>query len=92
MIRTRLTAIEDFTFNLGGGRLQTSALRRKVNQRDWIAAASEQGRWVYGGTGCSPDWSRGEPQNVCSYSGKTDVKRSRNVTLLRSPSAVGRVN
>jgi lysozyme len=45
----RLAAIVDFTFNLGVGRLQTSTLRRRVNQRDWTAAASELRRWVYGG-------------------------------------------
>lgn len=45
----RLAAIVDFTFNLGGGRLQTSTLRRRVNQRDWPGAARELRRWVYGG-------------------------------------------
>lgn len=45
----RLAAIVDFTFNLGAGRLQTSTLRRRVNQRDWIAAAAELRRWIYGG-------------------------------------------
>ena len=45
----RLAAIVDFTFNLGAGRLQTSTLRRRVNQRDWLAAATELRRWVYGG-------------------------------------------
>lgn len=45
----RLSAIVDFTFNLGAGRLQTSTLRRRVNQRDWEAAARELRRWVYGG-------------------------------------------
>lgn len=45
----RLAAIVDFTFNLGAGRLQTSTLRRRVNQRDWDAAAHELRRWVYGG-------------------------------------------
>ena len=45
----RLTAIVDFTFNLGAGRLQTSTLRRRVNQRDWTAACQELRRWVYGG-------------------------------------------
>ena len=44
----RLAAIVDFTFNLGTGRLQTSTLRRRVNQRDWQGAASELKRWVYG--------------------------------------------
>lgn len=45
----RLSAIVDFTFNLGAGRLQTSTLRRRINQRDWSAAATELRRWVYGG-------------------------------------------
>jgi len=39
----------DFTFNLGAGRLQTSTLRRRINQRNWAAAAKELHRWVYGG-------------------------------------------
>ncbi len=45
----RLAAIVDFTFNLGAGRLQTSTLRRRVNQRDWPAVGTELRRWVYGG-------------------------------------------
>ncbi len=45
----RLAALVDFTFNLGAGRLQTSTLRRRVNQRDWVAAGQELRRWVYGG-------------------------------------------
>jgi len=45
----RLAAIVDFTFNLGAGRLQISTLRRRVNQQDWVAAAHELRRWVYGG-------------------------------------------
>jgi lysozyme len=45
----RLASIIDFTFNLGAGRLQTSTLRRRVNQRDWRAAAAELARWVHGG-------------------------------------------
>jgi len=45
----RLAAIVDFTFNLGAGRLQTSTLRRRINQQDWSGAAQELQRWVYGG-------------------------------------------
>lgn len=45
----RLAAIVDFSFNLGAGRLQSSTLRRRVNQRNWSAAAQEMRRWVYGG-------------------------------------------
>ena len=45
---SRLAAIVDFTFNLGAGRLQTSTLRRRINQREWSCAAQELRRWVYG--------------------------------------------
>jgi len=45
----RLAAIVGFTFNLGVGRLQTSTLRRRVNQQDWNAVGAELRRWVYGG-------------------------------------------
>jgi lysozyme len=45
----RLAAIVDFTFNFGAGRLQASTLRRRVNQRDWVAAGRELRRWVRGG-------------------------------------------
>ncbi|MFZ4481590.1 MAG: lysozyme [Rhodoferax sp.] len=50
----RLAAIVDFTFNLGAGRLQTSTLRRRVNQRDWVAAGQELRRWVYVGARILP--------------------------------------
>ena len=45
----RLAAIVDFTFNLGPGRLQTSTLRWRVNQRDWSSASIELRRWVRAG-------------------------------------------
>ncbi len=45
----RLAAIVDFTFDLGAGRLQTSMLRRRINQHHWIEARQELRRWVYGG-------------------------------------------
>ncbi len=45
----RLAAIASFTFNLGAGRLQTSTLRRRVNERDWEGAGDELLRWVRGG-------------------------------------------
>ena len=46
---SRLAAIVDFTFNLGAGRLQTSTLRRRINQRDWAAVEEELRRLVLGG-------------------------------------------
>lgn len=39
---------------LGAGRLQTSTLRRRINQRDWTAAGQELRRWVYGGRKVMP--------------------------------------
>lgn len=45
----RLAAIVSWTFNLGIGRLQTSTLRRRINERDWGACAYELRRWVYAG-------------------------------------------
>ena len=45
----RLAAIVDFTFNLGAGRLQTSTLRQRINQRDWSEVAIQLRKWVYSG-------------------------------------------
>lgn len=44
-----LGAIADFCYNLGIGRLQTSTLRRKINQGDMEAARKELLKWVRGG-------------------------------------------
>jgi lysozyme len=62
----RLAAIVDFTFNLGAGRLQASTLRRRVNQRDWTAAAAELRRWVCGGGKVLPGLvARREAEVMC---------------------------
>jgi lysozyme len=45
----KLGAIADFCYNLGVGRLQTSTLRRRINQRNWNEAQKELMRWVRGG-------------------------------------------
>lgn len=45
----KLSAIIDFTFNLGPGRLRSSTLRRRINQKDWSEAKKELMKWVYGG-------------------------------------------
>lgn len=45
----RLAALLDFTFNLGAGRLQSSTLRRRVNQGQWGDVATELRKWVVGG-------------------------------------------
>lgn len=45
----KLNAIVDFAYNLGVGRLQSSTLRRKINQQDWPGAQAELMKWVRGG-------------------------------------------
>ena len=45
----RLCALVSFAYNLGVGRLQTSTLRRKVNEQDWDAAKLELMKWTRGG-------------------------------------------
>jgi lysozyme len=42
-------ALIDFVYNLGAGRLQSSTLRKRVNEEDWDAATSELTKWVRGG-------------------------------------------
>ena len=45
----RLAAVASFVFNLGAGRLQSSTLRRRINQQDWEGGAGEFLRWVHAG-------------------------------------------
>ena len=42
-------ALVSFTYNLGGGALQASTLRRKVNRGEDEAAAAEFPRWCWAG-------------------------------------------
>ena len=46
---SKFCAIVDFAYNLGVGRLQTSTLRRKLNDEDWRGAAEQLALWVRGG-------------------------------------------
>lgn len=41
----RLAAIIDWTFNLGGGNLKASTMRRKINAGDWDAVPAEIRKW-----------------------------------------------
>jgi lysozyme len=45
----KLAAIIDFTYNLGGGNLKVSTLRRKINEQKWEEAKTELLKWVRGG-------------------------------------------
>jgi lysozyme len=42
-------ALVSFTFNLGGGALQRSSLRQKVNRQDHDDVPQEFKRWIYAG-------------------------------------------
>ncbi len=42
-------ALVSFTFNLGGGALQRSTLRQKLNRRDYSGAAGEFRKWIWAG-------------------------------------------
>jgi lysozyme len=45
----RCNAIVDFAYNLGVGRLQTSTLKRKINNQDWVGAQEQIMLWTRGG-------------------------------------------
>ena len=45
----KCNAIVDFAYNLGTGRLQTSTLKRKINEQDWDAAQEQLMLWTKGG-------------------------------------------
>ena len=47
--RRRLAAIVDWTFNLGGGRLKASTMRRRINDGAWDEVRRELLKWVWGG-------------------------------------------
>ena len=42
-------ALVSFTFNLGGGALQRSTLRRKINRGEHLAVPAEFMKWVWAG-------------------------------------------
>lgn len=44
----RQAAITDFVFNLGGGRLKASTLRRRINAGAWGDVPAELRKWVWG--------------------------------------------
>jgi len=45
----KCNAVVDFCYNLGVGRLQTSTLKRKINEQDWEAAVQQLLLWNKGG-------------------------------------------
>lgn len=47
LTQNQFDALLSFTFNAGEGALETSTLRRRINQRNWALAKRESLRWVY---------------------------------------------
>lgn len=47
--QNQFDALVSFTFNLGGGALQRSTLRQRLNREDYAGAADEFLRWVWAG-------------------------------------------
>jgi lysozyme len=45
----KCNAVVDFCYNLGIGRLQTSTLKRKINEQNWEAAKDQLLLWNKGG-------------------------------------------
>lgn len=43
----RLNSVIDFTFNAGGSAYAGSHLRLAVNNREWLAAADQNSRWIF---------------------------------------------
>ena len=43
------SALVSFVFNLGEGNFRRSTLLKKLNAKDYLGAANEFDRWVYGG-------------------------------------------
>ena len=45
----KFNAIVDFSYNLGLGKLQTSTLRKKINEKNWEESCVELLKWNRGG-------------------------------------------
>ena len=65
----RFDALVSFTFNLGAGALQRSALRRKVNREAHADVPAEFRRWVWGGGRKLPGLVRRREAEAVMYRG-----------------------
>lgn len=62
-------ALVDFTFNLGGGRLQSSTLRAKLNRGEYDEVPEQLLRWVWGGGRKLPGLIRRRKMDVALWEG-----------------------
>lgn len=65
----RFDALAPFVFNLGGGALQRSTLRRKVNREDHAYVPDEFRKWVWGGGHKLPGLTRRREAEAVLYEG-----------------------
>lgn len=63
-------ALVSFTFNVGGGRLQTSTLRALVNREEHHLVPAQFRRWVYGGGRVLPGLVKRRDIEARLYSGE----------------------
>ena len=65
----RFDALASFAFNLGGGALQRSTLRRKVNREEHADVPDEFRKWVWGGGRKLPGLIRRREAEAMMYVG-----------------------
>jgi lysozyme len=65
----RFDALTSFAFNLGGGALQRSTLRRKVNREEHADVPNEFRKWVWGGGRKLPGLVRRREAEAMMYAG-----------------------
>jgi lysozyme len=65
----RFDALTSFAFNLGGGALQRSTLRRKVNHEEHDDVPDEFRKWVWGGGRKLPGLIRRREAEAVMYDG-----------------------
>jgi lysozyme len=65
----RFDALTSFAFNLGGGALQRSTLRRKVNREEHAEVPDEFRKWVWGGGRKLPGLIRRREAEAIVYAG-----------------------
>ena len=49
LTQNQFDALVSFTYNVGQGALKASTLLKKLNERDYLGAANEFGKWNKGG-------------------------------------------